>query len=89
MTSEMRPGLKTASVLGTLPGAADEDITILAHMDGYFQAALDNGSGLAVHDGPARALREGAAGRSAAATSASSAPPDITAVPGRAGSTTT
>jgi hypothetical protein len=48
MTSEMRSGLKTASVLGTLPGAGDEDITILAHMDGYFQAALDNGSGLAV-----------------------------------------
>jgi hypothetical protein len=38
-------------VLGTLrgaPGGNDEDITILAHMDGYFQAALDNGSGLAV-----------------------------------------
>ncbi len=50
LTSEMRAGLKTASVIGTLPGAAraTEDITILAHMDGYFQAALDNGSGLAV-----------------------------------------
>lgn len=48
MTSEMRAGLKTASVLGTLKGTTDEDITILAHMDGYFQAALDNGSGLAV-----------------------------------------
>jgi len=48
MTSEMQSGLKTASVIGTLPGTTDEDITILAHMDGYFQAALDNGSGLAV-----------------------------------------
>ena len=48
LTSEMRSGLKTASVVGTLPGTTDEDITILAHMDGYFQAALDNGSGLAV-----------------------------------------
>ncbi len=48
LTSEMRAGLKTASVLGTLPGTTDEDITIFAHMDGYFQAALDNGSGLAV-----------------------------------------
>lgn len=48
MTSERRSGLKTASVLGTLKGTTDEDITILAHMDGYFQAALDNGSGLAV-----------------------------------------
>ena len=45
--SEMRTGLKTASVVGTLPGATDEDITIFAHLDGYFQAALDNGSGLA------------------------------------------
>ena len=48
MTSEMKPGLKTASVLGTLPGATDEDITIFAHMDGYFRASLDNASGLAV-----------------------------------------
>jgi hypothetical protein len=48
MTSEMTPGLKTASVFGTLPGTTDEDITILAHMDGYFRGALDNGSGLAV-----------------------------------------
>lgn len=48
MTSEMRSGLKTASVLGTLPGTTDEDITIFAHIDGYFRAALDNASGLAV-----------------------------------------
>jgi len=50
MTSEMRSGLKTASVIGTLPGRAGstENITILAHMDGYFRAALDNASGLAV-----------------------------------------
>jgi hypothetical protein len=48
MTSEMRSGLKTASVVGVLPGATDEDITIFAHMDGFFRAALDNASGLAV-----------------------------------------
>jgi hypothetical protein len=42
MASEMRSGLKTASVLGTLKGTTDEDITILAH-DGYFQAALTTG----------------------------------------------
>ncbi len=48
MTSEMRPGLKTASVIGLLPGTTDEDITILAHMDGFFRASLDNASGLAV-----------------------------------------
>jgi len=48
LAAEMRQGLKTANVVGTLPGQTDEDITILAHMDGYFQASLDNASGLAV-----------------------------------------
>jgi len=46
--SEMVDGVRSASVWGTLPGVSDEEILILAHMDGYFQAALDNGSGLAV-----------------------------------------
>ena len=45
---EMREGLKTASVLGTLPGTTDEEIFILAHLDGYFEAALDNASGISV-----------------------------------------
>ena len=48
MKSEMRSGLRAASVWGTLPGVSDEEILIIAHMDGYFQSALDNGSGLAV-----------------------------------------
>jgi hypothetical protein len=48
MTSEMRSGLKTASVLGTLPGTTDEEIIIIAHIDGFFEGALDNGSGVAV-----------------------------------------
>jgi Peptidase family M28 len=48
LQSEMRPGLTTASVFGSLPGTTGEDITILAHMDGYFEGALDNASGLAV-----------------------------------------
>ena len=48
LVSEMKSGLKTASVWGTLPGTTDEDIIVLAHMDGYFDAALDNASGLAV-----------------------------------------
>jgi hypothetical protein len=47
MESEMRSGLKTASVLGTLPGTTDEDVIIMAHIDGYFEGALDNGSGVA------------------------------------------
>jgi len=47
--AEMVPGLRTASVYGTLPGrtGADENILVMAHMDGYFEAALDNASGLA------------------------------------------
>lgn len=48
LESEERSGLKAASVLGTLPGTTDEDIIIVAHMDGYFDGAIDNGSGLAV-----------------------------------------
>jgi peptidase M28-like protein len=48
LTSEMKSGLKTASVLGTLPGTTDEDIIIMAHIDGFFEGALDNGSGVAV-----------------------------------------
>jgi hypothetical protein len=48
LQAEERSGLKTASVLGTLPGTTDEDIIIIAHMDGFFDGAMDNGSGLAV-----------------------------------------
>jgi hypothetical protein len=48
LDAEMRAGLKTASVWGTLPGATDEEILVIAHMDGYFESALDNASGLAV-----------------------------------------
>jgi hypothetical protein len=48
LDSEMRPGLKTASVLGTLPGTSDEEIIVMAHIDGFFEGALDNASGVAV-----------------------------------------
>lgn len=48
LDSEMRSGLKTASVLGTLPGTTDEEILIIAHIDGFFEGALDNASGVAV-----------------------------------------
>ncbi len=44
----MRSGLKTASVLGTLPGTTNEDIIVMAHIDAFFEGALDNGSGVAV-----------------------------------------
>ena len=46
--AETKSGLKTASVLGTLPGTTDEDVFIIAHIDGYFEGALDNASGVAV-----------------------------------------
>jgi hypothetical protein len=48
LQSEEVPGLQAAHVWGTLPGASEEEVLIIAHLDGYFQAALDNASGLAV-----------------------------------------
>ncbi len=48
LTTEMRAGLKSPSVYGTLPGTTDENILVLAHMDGWFDAALDNASGISV-----------------------------------------
>jgi hypothetical protein len=41
-------GLTSSSQYGTLPGTTDENIVITAHMDGWFDAALDNASGVAV-----------------------------------------
>ena len=40
-------GLHTATVWGTLPGATDETIYVIAHRDGWFDAAGDNASGVA------------------------------------------
>jgi hypothetical protein len=48
VTGEMKSGLKTASVLGTLPGTTDEEIIIMAHIDAFFDGAIDNASGVAV-----------------------------------------
>ena len=44
---EMLPNLKTALVWGTLPGATDETIYVIAHRDGWFDAGSDNASGVA------------------------------------------
>ncbi len=41
------PNLKTALVWATLPGRTDETIYVMAHRDGWFDAATDNGSGVA------------------------------------------
>ncbi len=46
--TEIREGLSSPSIYGTLPGTTDETIYVMAHMDGYYDAALDNASGMAV-----------------------------------------
>ena len=46
--TETREGLSSPSIYGTLPGTTDETIYVMAHMDGYYDAALDNASGMAV-----------------------------------------
>jgi hypothetical protein len=47
LRTEMRSGLKSANVWGTLPGATDEEIVVFAHHDGFFEAAFDNATGMA------------------------------------------
>ena len=47
LSVERVPNLKTALVWGTLPGATDETIYIMAHRDGWFDASGDNASGVA------------------------------------------
>ena len=41
------PNLKTATVWGSLAGTSDETIFVVAHRDGWFEGATDNGSGVA------------------------------------------
>ena len=45
--TQMVPNLKSYNVWGTLPGTTDEKIMVIAHRDGYFEAAGDNASGMA------------------------------------------
>jgi hypothetical protein len=56
--TETREGLVSPSVYGTLPGTTDETIYVMAHMDGYYDAALDNASGMAVMIGLAEHFSE-------------------------------
>ena len=44
---EMVPDLETALVWGTLPGATDETVYVIAHRDGWFDASGDNAAGVA------------------------------------------
>ena len=39
--------VQTAWTMATLPGASEEQIVVMTHTDGYFQAATDNNSGMA------------------------------------------
>jgi hypothetical protein len=41
------PGLKSSTVWGSLPGTTDETIFVIAHRDGWFEGANDNGTGVA------------------------------------------
>jgi len=45
---KMVPNLKTHNTWGVLPGMTSENIMIMAHHDGFFDAALDNASGSAM-----------------------------------------
>jgi len=47
-------GLETSAVSALLPGTSDEVIAFQAHVDGYWQAATDNGGGVATVLGLAR-----------------------------------
>ena len=49
LETEMRPGLQGHNTVGLVPGTrADEIVIVNAHADGWFDAAGDNGDGLAV-----------------------------------------
>lgn len=43
-----RTGLSAHNVMGVVPGASDEIVIVNAHLDGWYDAAGDNGDGLAV-----------------------------------------
>lgn len=45
---EERRDLKSANVFGTLPGASDEQVFVMAHTDAFFEGAMDNASGMAM-----------------------------------------
>jgi hypothetical protein len=49
LETEMRQGLKGHNTIGVVPGRRNDEIVIVnAHSDGWFDAAGDNGDGLAV-----------------------------------------
>jgi len=44
---EVVQNLETEYTIATLPGMSDEEIVVMTHTDGYFQAATDNAAGMA------------------------------------------
>lgn len=44
---DIRENIHTANVFARLPGASDEEVVIAVHTDGFFQASMDNASGMA------------------------------------------
>jgi hypothetical protein len=48
LQSETLAGLKAQNAMASVPGVTDEVIVVNAHTDGWFDAAGDNGDGLAV-----------------------------------------
>ena len=71
-------GLKSGTVWGSLKGTTDENIYVEAHRDGWFEAATDNGSGVATMLGIAEYFARVCRRPNAAARSSSSAPRVIT-----------
>jgi hypothetical protein len=51
---KMVANLKTSTVWATLPGSSDEKVYVLAHRDGWFEGANDNGAGVATMLGIAK-----------------------------------
>jgi hypothetical protein len=47
MDVQMVPNEKTGTVWGTLPGTTDENVYVIAHRDGWFEGADDDGAGVA------------------------------------------
>jgi len=47
LATEYRPPASTENILGTVRGTTDEHMIVMAHQDGWFDAAIDNASGLA------------------------------------------
>jgi hypothetical protein len=48
LVARERAGLHAHNVVGVVPGASDEVVIVNAHLDGWYDAAGDNGDGLAV-----------------------------------------